>query len=172
MKNILGILYTTLSWWVCVLSGRYLSESKQIILLSLFVLVSLIFHSIFYLKKYEAKSFTLFYSVFLFLGIAFDGFLLWRGHFNFSGASLGIFPLWLLSLWMVFPLNFLHTLKKFLNQPLVAIFFGLVGGPLAYKAGPAFGILNFENKVLGAVSLFWGLYMLLACRLKGWLPKK
>lgn len=171
MKNILGVIFTTLSWWVCVLSGRYLDESKQLLFLSFFVLFSLIFHSALYLKKSEAKNFTLFYGLFLFLGLIFDGFLLWRGHFSFSGANLSIYPLWLLALWLVFPLNFLHTLKRFLNQPLLAIFFGLIGGPLAYKAGPAFGILNFENKVLGAVSLFWGLYMLLACRLRKWLPK-
>ncbi len=168
MKNLFGILFTTVSWWVCVLSGRYLHEDTQLWVLAGFVLASLITHTIFYVEK--SKSYALFYGLFLFLGLSFDGFLLWRGYFTFSGANLGLFPLWLLSLWLVFPLNFLHTLKKFLDRPLVAAAFGLIGGPLAYKAGPAFEILYFDNKVLGAVSLFWGLYMLLACRFKSWLP--
>lgn len=167
MKNIIGIAYTTLSWWVCVLSGRYLSETQQYWALSLFVLLSLVGHGTFYTKS--PKLFTRFYALFLLLGLIFDGYLLWRGHYTFNGAGLGPFPLWLLALWFVFPLNFLHTLKKFLNNPLLAAFFGLIGGPLAYKAGPAFGILFFENKILAVVSLFWGFYMLLACRFKKWL---
>jgi hypothetical protein len=168
MKDYFGYFFTTASWWVCVLSGRYLEEDTQMLALAFFVLASLISHTLIYAKG--SKAFAAFYGLFLLLGLTFDGLLLWRGHFTFTGTKLGLFPLWLLALWLVFPLNFLHTLKKFLDKPLVAMAFGLIGGPLAYKAGPAFEILYFDNKVLGAVSLFWGFYMLLACRLKRWLP--
>lgn len=167
MKNFFGIAFTTLSWWVCVLSARYLEDSQQMIALGSFVVLSLVLHGVFYVKR--AKQFIQFYLRFLLMGLLFDGFLLWRGHFTFDGPSLGFFPLWLLALWLVFPLNFLHTLKKFVNKPLLAGFFGLIGGPLAYKAGPAFGILFFDNKILIPVAIFWATYMLIACRLKRWL---
>ncbi len=164
MKNTIGFLFTSLSWWACVLSGKYLSNNSQLLVLGIFVLMSLIGHYLYYVE--EKKSFILFYSIALTAGLLGDGLLFYTENFSFAGEKIGLYPTWLMALWLVFPLNFLHSLKKFLNKPLVAILFGIIGGPLAYKAGPAFGILELSENALYFVAIFWALYMGGACLLK------
>ncbi|MCF8059331.1 MAG: DUF2878 domain-containing protein [Bacteriovoracaceae bacterium] len=170
MKNTFGFIFTSLSWWICVLSGKYLTHNLQLIILSIFVIASLITHSIYYIE--DKKSFTLFYLLALSFGLFGDGLLFYFEKFSFSGNKIGPYPVWLLALWLVFPLNFLHALKKFLFKPIMAILFGVIGGPLAYRAGPAFGILELGENALYYVALFWALYMGGACLLRSLVATK
>lgn len=156
MKKGFGIAFTTLSWWICVLTGRYLNESSQYMVLIPFVLVSIFIHWKYYQKS--TPSFFYFYLSGILIGLGIDGLFVKMGFLIPTGESP--FPLWLLSLWLVFPLNFLHTLKSFTTKPLISGLFGLIGGPLAYKAGPAFGILELEGLWWVAEGAFWAFYMI------------
>ena len=142
----------------------YLDGTAQVIVLSTFVLASLFLHIKFYVN--DTKTFFKFYLFFLTIGLFADGLLLLFKYYTFTGKGVGIFPLWLLALWFVFPLNFLHTFQKFLEKPWLCFLFGAIGGPLAYKAGPAFGILGLSEKTLFYVGWYWALYMVAASYFK------
>ncbi len=159
MKQGFGIAFTTLSWWVCVLTGKYIQESIQYYVLIPFVILSIAVHWKYYREK--SSRFLLFYLSGVCLGLLFDGTLVSLKILEATGNNM--FPLWLLCLWLVFPLNFLHTLKTFTESkkmPLAGLF-GLIGGPLAYKAGPAFGILLLNGLWWLAEGFFWAFYMIL-----------
>lgn len=160
-----GIIFTTISWWACVLSALYLPKMAQTIFLALFVLISLGLHLKFYVKN--SKQFFTFYLLALTVGLLADGTLLYLGHYTPQQFSLGFFPLWLLALWFVFPLNFLHTFQKFLERPWLCFLFGAIGGPLAYKAGPVFGILELSEQALYLIAVYWAFYMFGASLFKG-----
>jgi hypothetical protein len=165
MKKTLGIVFTTISWWVCVLCAKYLSGTLQISILALFVILSLVFHLKYYVR--DLKKFLPFYILALGVGLLADGTLLYTEHYSFTGTTVFYFPSWLLALWLVFPLNFLHTFQKFLEKPWLCFIFGALGGPLAYKAGPAFGILGLSDQVLYLIAVYWAFYMFGASLFKG-----
>ena len=108
-----------------------------------------------------------FYFLALGIGLLADGSLLALEHYQFSGTTVCLFPMWLLALWLVFPLNFLHTFQKFLEKPWLCFIFGAIGGPLAYKAGPAFEILKLSDQALYLVAVYWAFYMFGASLFKG-----
>ena len=165
MLKTLGIIFTTASWWACVLSAMYLSPTPQMIILGLFVVLSIVVHLKFYVG--DLKKFLRFYMIGLGAGLLADGTLLYLGHYQHEEFALGLFPLWLLALWLVFPLNFLHTFQKFLEKPWLCLLFGAIGGPLAYKAGPAFGILSLSDEALYIIAVYWAFYMFAMSLFKG-----
>lgn len=165
-KDLIGIIFSMVSWWICILGAKYLTPEIQLISFSLFIFLTFALH--FYLYIEFPRPFILFYLSALIMGLAGDGLLFLSGQFNSQGPQFGPYPYWLLTLWIIFPFNFLHSFKKFTQRPLVGIFFGLIGGPLAYSAGPKFEILTYGDYTLIFVGLFWMLYM--ACI--SWLTKK
>lgn len=157
-KDIIGILFSTISWWICVLGGKYLSPQIQLFSFGAFILLTFFLH--FSLFVEFPKPFIFFYVVSVLFGLLGDGLLFAFSQFSFVGPKLGLFPYWLLTLWLIFPFNFLHTFKKFAEKPKLGIPFGIIGGPLAYAAGPKFQILELGNYSLIFVGVFWGVYML------------
>lgn len=156
-KGIIGFLFSALSWWVCVLGGKYLSPHQQMILFPLFIIGSFLLHYSLFVEF--PKPFSLFYVLCLLLGLTADGLLLTFNQFSYEGPTLFYFPFWLLTLWLIFPFNFLHSFRKFTEKPMMGILFGVIGGPLAYSAGPKLEILNLAPYALIYVGIFWGIYM-------------
>jgi hypothetical protein len=156
-KKVIGFLFSFLSWWFCVLVGKYFGSNIQMILFPLFIIFSFLIHYSLFVEF--PKPFTLFYFTALILGLSADGLFLALDQFNYEGPRLLQFPLWLLCLWFVFPFNFLHSFRKFMEKPIMGIGFGIIGGSLAYSAGPKLGILNLSPYALFYVGIFWGFYM-------------
>lgn len=165
-KKTIGFLFSCLSWWFCVLVGKYLDPYQQMAAFPIFILASFILHYSSYVEF--PKPFTLFYILTLGLGLTADGLLLSFNQFSYQGPRLFQFPFWLLALWLIFPFNFLHSFRKFMKKPLLGIGFGIIGGPLAYSAGPKLGILELSPYALIYVGLFWGVYM----GIVHWISKK
>ncbi|MCR9205126.1 MAG: DUF2878 domain-containing protein, partial [Halobacteriovoraceae bacterium] len=156
-KRIIGFLFSALSWWVCVLGGKFLTPYQQLAFFPLFIVFSFILHYSVYVEF--PKPFTLFYILCIILGLTADGLLLTFELFSYKGPRLFQFPFWLFTLWLIFPFNFLHSFRKFTEKPVMGILFGIIGGPLAYSAGPKLEILNLAPYALIYVGVFWGLFM-------------
>jgi|GEM_PF-5867549 len=158
MEKLAGFLYTSGSWWIFVLGAKYLTPTHQSLLFGAFVVLSVILHHLYF--KVLTKKNIIFWITFSLIGITGDAIFL--AFDILKGPSESFFPLWLLGLWLVFPLNFFHSLEKFTERKWLGILFGAIGGPLAYSAGPAFGILGLSEFFYLYIGAFWAIYMALA----------
>jgi hypothetical protein len=68
------------------------------------------------------------------LGALADSAMVWFGLLRFEQAIpfAQFAPIWILLLWAGFALTLNHSMSFFQNRTGLAVFFGLIGGPLAY----------------------------------------
>jgi hypothetical protein len=104
------------------------------------------------------------------IGVVFDFAAIRLGWITFPRDE-GIFPFWLLSMWLLF-VAILPLAGFMTNQLLLAAVLGAVFGPLSYYSGNAFGVLFMSGTVTLAVyAIFWSVYFPLSLKfLKGTPP--
>ncbi|TAL38004.1 MAG: DUF2878 family protein [Alphaproteobacteria bacterium] len=77
-----------------------------------------------------------------------------------SGA---VFPLWLLSLWLLFAPAIWLLARLFSRRLWLAALLGGVVGPLSYKSGEYFGVLTMQGVgAFAAYAVFWAFFLPLA----------
>lgn len=124
----------------------------------IFPLVSwILLRSVFVLR--QKQLFKL--SLLCFAGLLFDCTGVYFNLIELTppGDSLWL-PLWLISLWLLFvsSLPLLQTL--FQKKYLLASLLGALGGPLSYRAGSQFGLLQLNGtKGFIVYALFWAVYI-------------
>ena len=94
------------------------------------------------------------------IGFFFDGFLQLQQlivYFN-PGWPYPLPPLWILVMWVIFAMTLNHSLKWMKGRVLIAMLFGLIGGPLAYLAGEKLNaiILN-SSSTLYILAIGWAI---------------
>jgi hypothetical protein len=150
------VLYVWLyaGWFACVGLGKIDKAAY-----SLFIpcVGWLIFYSIFSLSKFEyLKAFILFL-----IGICADSVALNLGliHFNLKAADYFI-PVWMISLWILFIPTIFILRKPLGNRLWLAALIGSLLGPISYKSGEYFGVLNFDSFAVTFIySVFWAIYL-------------
>ena len=97
------------------------------------------------------------------IGAAFDSFLLASGWVQYSSGMFSdhVAPYWIISMWMLFATTLNVSLRWMRSKPLLAVAFGLIGGPLAYIAGQKLGgiILVNQTAAIAALGLGWAAMM-------------
>lgn len=93
------------------------------------------------------------------IGFIHDGLL---KHFNFIIYHIVFIkfyaPIWIIGLWISFALTINHSLAWLQNKPALQIFFGLIGGPLAYLAGEKLGAITLGHEyTVYILALCWAL---------------
>jgi hypothetical protein len=68
-------------------------------------------------------------------------------------------PLWLVGLWLTFPLTLNHSLAWLKGRLSLQIALGVFGGGGSYVAGTQFGAAEMEPWALVAVPLAWGIWL-------------
>lgn len=116
-------------WFVCVLGAN-----DWLFL----AIVVLLFHFIF---TSEPRNDFLLSSVIGFIGLCVDCLLSIAGVFEFANNAL--IPLWLIVLWLGFPLTLRRGLKFLVRFPRLSVLAGSVGGASSYWSGFAFGRVDF-----------------------------
>lgn len=169
-KKLFGTAFSFASWWVCILGATFIPQIYQAAFFIFFAIASLLSHYFWALNG--QNYFWIKYLIALIVGIAGDYTLFHLGFMSSQNESLFQMPYWLICMWIVFPLNFGHAFQKIVKNMALAIPFGVVGAPLAYKAGPKFEILSLHENALFAISLFWGCYMLMSSFLFNYSTKK
>jgi hypothetical protein len=94
------------------------------------------------------------------LGISGDFLLIQGGVFTLPPTE-SLFPLWLLGLWLLFPLTLLDSMAPLFQKTLSRIGLGWAAG-FSYYAGNYFGILFTSDPVwlnLALAGLAWCLYL-------------
>jgi hypothetical protein len=111
------------------------------------------------------------------LGLGLDSVLITTGVFTpvNSFSALGIAPLWLIGLWMLFGITLNHSLGWLRQRYLIAALLGLVFAPVAYAAGQKLGALSFPRGhvplSLAVIGGCWLLVTPLLLRCAQWLKQ-
>ena len=151
--NILNFILFQLGWFVCILGAAY-NYVYEAIFMSLVII---------FLHLKVTKNNTNDLKLFIFaltIGFFFDGFLQLQQlivYFN-PGWPYPLPPLWILVLWVIFAMTLNHSLKWMKGRVLIAMLFGLIGGPLAYLAGEKLNaiILN-SSSTLYILAIGWAI---------------
>lgn len=97
----------------------------------------------------------------LLLGLAVDSSQQAFELFRFKADALGLWlPFWVFVIWAQFATLFHYALSWLVGRPLVAMLFGLFGGPLAYGGGIRLGAAEFGPNPLHSLvvlALIWAL---------------
>jgi len=92
------------------------------------------------------------------IGFVFDGFLQYFQFIIYNSAvwAFPLTPIWIVMLWMIFAITINHSLVWLKNRKTLTIFFGAIGGPLAYLAGEKLGAITIVDPLsIVLLSLGW-----------------
>ena len=81
------------------------------------------------------------------IGFIHDGLLKYFNFITYNIVFIDFYsPIWIIGLWISFALTINHSLAWLQNKPVLQIFFGLIGGPLAYLAGEKLGAITLSHE--------------------------
>jgi len=156
-----------ITWFACVLSATHQLPWLGVAL----ALVVIAWHLSIAINK-KAEVFLLVMA--MIIGGAFDQLMLtthlityqshgWGSH----SWSVSLVPVWILGLWLGFTSTLNMSLRWMRDKWLIAIFFGFMGGPLAYLGAAKLGAvtLNKNPETLIALAIGWGLFTPLMLKL-------
>lgn len=112
------------------------------------------------------------------LGYLWDSALVGGGWFVYAHGNVvpGLAPLWILAMWLLFPITLNASLRWFKQHLRLAAGFGAVGGPLAYYAGARLGAVELPEVATALLlqGIGWAvmmpLFVMLARRFDGLRP--
>ncbi|MEI8118923.1 MAG: DUF2878 domain-containing protein [Methylophilaceae bacterium] len=150
---IINVILFQVSWFACVLGA-----ANSLPYIGIIVTAGILaWHLI---KAKAPKTELWIMGSTLALGASFDQALL---SFNLvtymhHGWSSSVVPVWILALWLGFSTILNVSLRWMRNQHLVAILFGLVGGPLAYLSAEKLGaVVILSNISYVTLALGWAI---------------
>jgi hypothetical protein len=155
-KNITNIILFQVGWW----STAFLCASGYELLA---LGIQMIVVGVHFWKTALPKEWKFILSVSL-IGFSLDSFLVYFKILKIDTVLEGMIPHpWLLGLWVMFATTLKHSLNWILNLKILAIFSGVLLGPLTYHlAGEKFKILGFEEPLyinLLIYAVLWGALM-------------
>lgn len=97
------------------------------------------------------------------VGVCFDSVLVAAGWVTYPSGQFSDFlaPYWIVTMWMLFGTTLNLSMGWLKGRPLLAAFFGAVGGPTSYIAGQKLGGIVFLDyyTALVALGIGWALAM-------------
>ena len=97
------------------------------------------------------------------IGAVFDSLLVAAGWVQYYSGQFSdvMAPYWIITMWMLFATTLNVSLKWLRGKVTLAMFFGLIGGPLAYLGGEKLGGIDLVNQfaALMALGIGWAVMM-------------
>lgn len=96
------------------------------------------------------------------LGVLCDSLLALAGVLVFDKPSLGLIPVWLACLWLIFATTLRHSLAWLERRLWLAALLGALAGPSSYIAGARLADVGFASQPLLSpllLSLIWALLL-------------
>lgn len=140
-----------ISWFACVIGA-----GKQLPWLG--VAVVLVFTAWHLISATKPQAEIILLLIALIVGGLFDqamqstGLIRYQAH----GWSDALTPAWILALWLAFTSTLNVSLRWMRGKWLVAILFGMIGGPLAYMGAEKLGAATLTNMPASYVALALG----------------
>ena len=160
--KLLNFVGFQIGWFACVLGGA----NGMPWLGPLVALPVLAWHLLHAAAPAEALKLLILAAI---VGSLFDQTLLSFGWIQYPAAGwpAWLLPLWMTTLWALFASTLNVSLRWLHGRTVLAIVFGLTGGPLAYLGGQALGalVLVEATPALLALAVGWALMMLVLLRL-------
>ena len=168
MAFALNIVLFQVGWFACVLGAAHGLEAWGI-----GVAASVIFLHLMSASKPRVELALV--ALAAAVGLAWETLLVALGWIEYPGSRwvIGLTPLWMVALWMVFSTTLNVSLGWLKARPLLAAALGAICGPAAYYGGARLGGLVLAEPVhaLAALALGWAtltpLLLLAARRLDG-----
>lgn len=152
-----------LGWFACVwgAANQYVLFGPSV---ALFILALHVF-----LAPNAAREVRLILTTGL-IGFAMDSLLATCGVLSFQGEGLATWlsPPWMVALWMLFATTLHTSLNWLAERQLIAVLFGVIGGPASYYAGAQLGALTLHPQLaysLSVIAIAWGVGMPILLRL-------
>ncbi|WP_101758979.1 DUF2878 domain-containing protein [Oceanicoccus sp. KOV_DT_Chl] len=150
-KPLINAALFQLGWFACVLGGDAIAVAALLVVLA-------IHYQYFSRKPFE----WLFIAGVGLTGLAVDTMMAWSGVMQFEFPSIGLIPIWLLCLWIMFALTLNHSLQWLQSKLWLAALLGGVSGPMSYLAGSKLAPVSLLDPVaysLLPISLCWALLL-------------
>lgn len=148
--KLLAVIWFHIAWLACVYCGLYGLTWASL----LFPIVS--FYILHRMDPLTANKIKRLFGL-AFIGIVFDFVAIHFGWITFPKDE-GLFPIWLLSMWLLF-IAVLPLAEFIKNRLVIAAILGAIFGPLSYYSGNAFGVLYMNGSfAIVAYAVFWSLY--------------
>ncbi|WP_319549908.1 DUF2878 domain-containing protein [Desulfogranum marinum] len=147
MKSLINILTYQAIWFMGVLGGTIGAYGGILLLL-----IHLIFSPV---RGADLRMM----GFLLFTGLLVDGTLHQVGFISFTVTGFPI-PFWLMVIWLGLAITPHHSLAWLKHRLLLSMFFGAMGGPVAYWAGTRLGAATFNYALLPSLlslSLIWAI---------------
>lgn len=151
--KIINFVLFQAAWFVCVLGASY---DRTYVALLIATIILLIHFAIIKKRLLELKLILIAGII----GFFFDGALLNFDLiiYNDPGLPYPLTPIWIVMLWMIFAMTLNHSLAWLSQKIYISIFFGAIGGPLAYVAGEKLGAITLlSNNSIITLSIGWAL---------------
>lgn len=120
----------------------------------LWAMAFVVFHKLVVARQGEWSKVALIMAI----GLTVDTLWHYSPWVQFVGAGWPI-PLWLVGLWLMFPLTLAHSLSWLNNRLLLQVIFGAVGGGGSYLAGAKLGAAEINGLGWVVMPLLWGLWL-------------
>jgi hypothetical protein len=137
-NNIINFILFQSVWFVLILSAAHLSYYGMTLGILLIILQLLL--------AGNTPNDWLIGLLALAAGFIHDSLL---NYFNFISYNLVFIdkfsPIWIVGLWVSFALTINHSLSWLKNKVVLQVFFGGIGGPLAYLAGQKLGAIELTS---------------------------
>ena len=136
-------------WFILILSAAH--DSTYGALIGFFLL------SLQYLHGKKLFADCLLVVLAIVIGLIHDGLLKYFNLILYHIVFIDFYsPIWIIGLWISFALTINHSLAWLQSKPALQIFFGLIGGPLAYLAGEKLGAITLSHEyTLYILALNW-----------------
>jgi hypothetical protein len=141
-----------LGWFIAIWGAAHQKLLPSMIAIALILMIYII------QARYKKEAFILLLLIML-LGPIFDQCLLSFGLIEYkSQFSEYIVPIWIVALWGLFATTLNISLSWLKHYKLLAVLFGLIGGPLAYIAAEKLNAIQLMNSyALLVLALGWAL---------------
>ena len=141
-----------LGWFIAIWGAAHQKLLPSMIAIALILMIYII------QARYKKEAFILLLLIML-LGPIFDQCLLSFELIEYkSQFSEYIVPIWIVALWGLFATTLNISLSWLKHYKLLAVLFGLIGGPLAYIAAEKLNAIQLMNSyALLALALGWAL---------------
>lgn len=136
-------------WWACMLSWPLISMVLLMLMAVHFVMTGSYSHS----SDNGAPQDWLILPISV-VGMMSDWLMYQMGFYTFADGG---FPIWLILLWLAFPMTLTRSLRSVVGKSKIWIPLCVVFGPLAYLGGEHFGQIELMPFSLVAMMLQWGL---------------
>jgi hypothetical protein len=158
---LLNLVLFQATWWGIVLSS---SLGGVVWLTPVLAITALIVHIGFLRRSGEAhlRSEILLVLSCAWVGYSADSLVSFLGWIRYEDSTLlGLAPLWIASLWVVFPITLRHSLKWLFSSQKVMVPVAFFSGPITYLVGEKFDLLYYPEPRLLNMALHGVVWVLL-----------